>query len=67
LRETNPPKINNRFTYSPASKDDARTPLFWADMADFLRLEYERTASNDYVARFEKRLVHIVKENRNRP
>jgi hypothetical protein len=67
LREVYLPKTNVRFTRPPASKDDAHVPLFGVDLADILCFEYERTVSNDYIVRFEKRLFQILKENRNRP
>jgi hypothetical protein len=67
LREVYLPKMNARFTRLPASKDDVRVPLLWVNLTDILCFEYERTVSNDYIARFEKRLFQILKENRNRP
>jgi hypothetical protein len=63
LRKVYLPKINRRFIRPPASKDDAHVPFFGVDMAEILCFEYELTVSNDSIARFEKRLFQILKEN----
>jgi hypothetical protein len=67
LNETYLPKMNAKFSRPAADAAGARIPPGNVNLPDILCLEYERTASNDYVARFECRHFQILKSNRNLP
>jgi transposase len=64
LEETYLPKMNRKFSKPPAKKIDAHVPLGDVNLTDILCFEYERTVSNDYVVRYEKRLFQVLKSNK---
>ena len=61
------PKMNRKFSRPPADKADAHVPLGNACLRDIFCFEYERTVSNDYIIRFEKRLFQIIKSYKTLP
>jgi len=67
LAKTYLPKMNRKFSRLPADKADAHVPLGNACLKDIFCFEYERTVSNDYIIRFEKRLFQIIKSNKTLP
>ncbi|MDR1315748.1 MAG: hypothetical protein LBK13_02645 [Spirochaetales bacterium] len=62
--ETYLPEMNGKFSRSSANPADAHVPPGTADLADILCFEHERTASSDYVVRFECRLLQILRTGR---
>jgi hypothetical protein len=53
--------MNRKFSLRAARPEDAHVPLGNASLKDIMCLEYERTAANNYVIRFETRLFQILK------
>jgi len=67
LEKTYLPKMNEKFSRPPADTADAHVPLGNVSLKDIFCFLYERTISNDYVVRFEKRLFQILKSNSTLP
>jgi hypothetical protein len=67
LEKTYLPKMNRKFSRPAAKQEDAHVPLGNINLKNIMCLEFERTISNDYVVRFEKRLFQILKSNKNLP
>jgi hypothetical protein len=55
------------FSRPAAKPDDAHVPLGNVNLKNIMCFEYERSVSNDYVIRFEKRLFQILKSNKTLP
>jgi transposase len=67
LEKTYLPKMNKKFSRPPSDTADAHVPLGNESMKNIFCFLYERTISNDYVIRFEKRLFQILKSNSTLP
>jgi transposase len=61
LEKTYLPKMNRMFSRLAVKPDDAHVPLGSVDLKDIMCLEYERVVANNYVIRFETRLLQILK------
>jgi len=64
LEKTYLPKMNKKFSRPPADPADAHVPLGTVCLKNIFCFEYERTVSNDYVIRYEKRLFQILKTSK---
>jgi hypothetical protein len=60
LEEYYLPKMNRMFSRPPFSKDNAHVPLGKVNLKEIMCLEYERTVANNYIIRFETRLLQIL-------
>ena len=67
LDETYLPKMNGKFSRPATDPADAHVPLGAADLGEILCFEHERTITNDYVVRFERRLFQVLKSNKALP
>jgi transposase len=67
LEKTYLPKMNRKFSRPAAKQEDAHVPLGNVSLKNIMCLEYERTVSNDYIIRYEKRLFQILKSNKDLP
>jgi hypothetical protein len=67
LEKTYLPKMNLKFSRPPAEKADAHVPLGDVNLRDIFCFEYERKIGNDYVIRFQNRLLQILKSNKTLP
>jgi hypothetical protein len=61
LERTYLPKMNRMFSRLPAQPEDMHVPLGTVNLKNIMCFEYERTVGNDYVVRYEKRLLQILK------
>ena len=61
------PKMNKKFSRPAANPADAHVPLGNVSLKDIMCFEYQRTVGNDYVVRFENRLLQILKSNTSLP
>jgi hypothetical protein len=64
LEETYLPAINGKFSRSAADPADAHVPLGTVDLGEIGYFEQERKVTNDYVVRFECRLLQILRTNK---
>ncbi|MDR1315364.1 MAG: hypothetical protein LBK13_00710 [Spirochaetales bacterium] len=56
--------MNGKFSRPAANPADAHMPPGTADLEEILCFEHERTVGNDYVVRFECRLLQILRTGR---
>ena len=64
LEETYLPQMNRKFSRPPKNPCDRHVPLGKVNLPEIMSFEYERTVGNDYVVRFENRLIQILKTNK---
>ena len=64
LEETYLPQMNRKFSRPPSSPCDRHVPIGKVNLHEIMSFEYERTVSNDYVVRFNNRLIQILKTNK---
>ena len=67
LLKTYLPYMNDKFSHPPRSADDAYGKPGKVVLDDILCLEHDRKVSNDYLVRFECRLLQILPEAKPRP
>jgi hypothetical protein len=58
------PKMNKKFSRPAAKPQDAHVPPGDVDLKKIMCLEYERTVANNYVVRFETRLLQILQNKK---
>jgi transposase len=61
------PKMNRMFSHPPLSKNNAHVPLGKVNLKEIMCLEYERTVANNYIIRFETRLLQILNKGKPLP
>jgi hypothetical protein len=61
LEKNRVPKMNKKFFRPPSEKEDTRVPPGEVSLKDISCSEFGRTAGNNHVVRYEKRLFQILK------